>query len=180
MTNIQIKSVADYDENTVKVIVTADDFGPCTFIFSDRFITCFGDIESFTWDCTWKTAERIRQGYCAAENFQYLLSKLDHKERLMEFDQSLMEAKLEDIKKQVLEDMDEDEREEFIEKWDGNEYLLSDVEEHRLGNLDDFFSELGIDDPYEYYEDFYKVPAHYRCAVGFLKAIENHFKEKAK
>ena len=178
MTDIKVIEISQTND-LVKVVCTARNFRPTTFIFSGYHITCFGDIAPFTWHCTWKTAEQILLGKCYADNPGYLTGKLEHKSELKEFDEDLFVNKMEEIKQDYLNDFDtEEEKEEFLEKWEDNDYLLSDVDGNRLGNLDDFFSELEIDDYYEYYDDFFKLPDHYNCALEFLVAIENYFKER--
>ena len=163
----------------VKVVVTATNFMQTTFIFSGYHITCFGDIAPFTWHCSWKTAKQILLGNCYADNPYYLTEKLEHKTELKEFDEDLFVNKMEEIKQECLDSCDtEEEKDEFLEKWEDNDYLLSDVDGNRLGNLDDFFNELEIDDYYEYYDDFFKLPDHYNYALEFLKEIEKYFKEK--
>lgn len=177
MKNIKIEEVSQTND-LVKVVVTATNFMPTTFIFSGRYITCFGDIDSFTWHCTWDTAPAILAGCCHASEPWYFTGKLEHKSELKEFDEDKFVKAMEDIKEEYLSGFDtEEEREEFLEKWNDNEYLLSGVDGYRLGNLDDFFNELDISDYYEYYDDFYKLPAHYDYALEFLVAIENYFKE---
>lgn len=177
MKNIKIEEVSQTND-LVKVVVTATNFMPTTFIFSGRHITCFGDIDPFTWHCTWDTAPAILAGCCHASEPWYFTGKLEHKSELKEFDEDKFVKAMEDIKEEYLSGFDtEEEREEFLEKWNDNEYLLSGVDGYRLGNLDDFFNELDISDYYEYYDDFYKLPAHYDYALEFLVAIENYFKE---
>lgn len=180
MKNIKIINVYQID-NLVKVVVTADGWQPTVFIFSDYHIICYGDIESFTWGCTWNTADEILKGNCYAKNPSYLTGKLEHKSELKQFDDDCFQAKMKEVKEELLNSFDEDEEKiEFEEKWNDNEYLLDDVDGYRLGNVDTFFDNLDIEDYYEYYDDFFKLPVHYECALEFLKAIENYFKENKK
>lgn len=177
MKNIKIKSVYKTD-NLVKVVVTADGWQSSTFIFSDYHIICYGDIESFTWNCTWNTANEILQGNCYAKDSSYLTRKLEHKNELKHFDEDCFKAKIKEIKEDLLNSFDdEEEKIEFVEKWNENDYLLDDVDGYRLGNVDTFFENLGIEDYYEYYDVFYELPKHYYFALEFLEAIENYFKE---
>lgn len=154
-------------------------WGKCTFVFTGHHIICFGDVDSYSWNCTWDTAEDIVKGSCNASNFGYLSSKLEHKAELMEF--YFNEETMEKIKKEIIgyNDFDEAELKDFNEKWEDNHYLLEEVDKHRLGNLDEFFSEMEIDDAYEYYHYFEDYPAHYYCAMAMLRCIEDYFgKEK--
>lgn len=177
MNNIKIKEVIQA-KDLVKVIVDADNFYPVTFIFSGYHIACFGDIESFVWSCTWRTAESILKGVCHASEPWYFTEKLEHKRELKEFDEECFMNKMNEIKEDYLEGFDtEEERTEFLKKWEDNEFLLHGIDGYRLGDLDEFFYDMDIQDYYEYYDDFYKLPAHYDYALEFLVAIENYFKE---
>ena len=178
MNNIKIKEVIQA-KDLVKVIVTADYFSPVTFIFSGHHIACFGDIEAFVWDCTWNTAESILKGVCYASDPLYLTRKLEHRCELKEFDEECFTNKMNEIREECLESFDtEEEREEFLAKWKDNDYLLHNIDGYHLGDLDEFFYNMDILDYYEYYDDFYKLPAHYDCALEFLVAIENYFKKQ--
>ena len=180
MKNIEVIEVSQTND-LVKVVVKADFFQPTTFIFSGYHITCFGDIAAFTWQCTWRTAEQILLGNCYATNPFYLTGKLEHKTELREWDEDSFFKKMEEIKLDYLESFDTDEeKDEFLEKWEENEYLLSGVDGYRLSGVDDFFEEMEIQDAYEWYSDFYKLPDQYNCALEFLVAIENYFKERRK
>ena len=177
MKNIQIKEVSTTN-NLVKVVVTADYFSPTTFIFSGHHIACFGDIQAFTWQCSWDTAKQILLGNCYAKNKMYITSKLEHKSQLCEWDDDLFNKEMEEIKKELLNDFDTmEERDEFIEKWEYNEYLLYGVDGHRLNGLDEFFENLDIGDYYEYYDRFFKLPDQYECAIEFLITIEEYFQK---
>lgn len=159
----------------VDICPAKEGWGVCTFIFSERFITCFGDVSAYTWRCTWDTAESILKGNCYTRNYMYLSEKLEHSSRLERFDSDLMMETLEKLKKERLEDMDEDEKEEFLDQWEENEYMLDDVDEHRLNGVDDFFDAMGMDCAWEYYSHFFKLPNHYDCAVAMLCCIEDYF-----
>ena len=177
MKNIKIEKVIKADD-LVKVILTADGWMPTTFIFSGNHITCFGDIQAFTWQCTWKTAQQILLGNCNAKNTFYLTEKLEHKSQLCEWDDDLFNKEMEEIKEEFLDELDTDEeRDAFIENWEDNKYLLNDVDGHRLSDLDEFFENIGTIDYYEYYDRFYKLPDQYQCAIEFLKAIEDYFEQ---
>jgi len=177
MKNIKIEKVIQADD-LVKVVLTADGWMPTTFIFTGNHITCFGDIDSFTWSCTWNTAQQILLGNCYAKQSYYLTEKLEHKSQLLEWDDDLFNKEMQEIKEDLLNDFDTaEERDEFIQDWEDNEFLLYGVDGHRLNGLDEFFENIGVEDYYEYYERFYRLPDHYQCAIEFLRAIEDYFKK---
>lgn len=153
-------------------------WGICTFIFTKKVIACFGDVEAFTWHTTWDAVSKIKDGNCYARDTQYLIGKLEHKDLLeeFEFDEDVMK----EIKGELSEDLDEDELEEFNEKWDDNEYLLGDIDKYHLDKLDEFFEEIGVSDGWEYYSRFEELPNHCYCAVAMLRCIEDYFKNRAK
>ena len=165
-------------DNLVKVAVINRSWQPVHFIFSDYYILCYGDIDTFSWMCTWKTAQQILLGNCYADNPFYLTGKLEHKQDLKQFDEDKYIKKMDEIKEEWLSELDDKRKEEFLEKWNDNEYLLDDVDGYRLGNLDEFFNELEISDYYEYYDDFYKLPVHYDIALEMLYVIQEYFKNK--
>lgn len=153
-------------------------WGRCIFILDYHHITCFGDVEAFTWNVTWDAASQIKRGNCYAKDFPYLTEKLEHKNRLEEFkfDEKVMEG----IKEELTEEMDEDELDEFNEKWGDNEYLLDDISEYHLDKLDEFFEEMNVSDGWEYYSRFEDLPYHYYCAVAMLRCIEDYFENREK
>lgn len=165
-------------DNLVKVAVINRSWQPVHFIFSDNYIMCYGDIQSFTWWCTWATAKEILLGNCYADDTYYLTGKLEHKQELKEFDYDRFIKKMDEIKEDYLSDLEGNEKEEFLEKWNDNEYLLDDVDGYRLGGLDEFFNELEIYDYYDYYDDFYKLPTQYDVALEMLYVIQQHFEKK--
>ena len=173
----EIVEVKEYDD-IVKVIIIPkkQGWGRCVFLFCRNFITCFGDVETFSWCCTWDTVNAIKNGNTNAKNFGYLAGKLEHSHELKEFNFS--DEKMEEIKEELTEDLDDDELKEFNEKWEENYYMLGDVDVHRLGGLDDFFSKLDVGDYWEYYSRFEELPAHYYYAVAMLRCIENYFRER--
>lgn len=159
----------------VDIVPRKEGWGICTFVFAGHHIVCFGDVESYAWDCSWDTPAQIQRGSCNASNFSYLSSKLEHRHDLMLF--NFNSKTMGEIKEEIIEanDFDGEELEEFNEKWEDNSYLLGSVEKNRLGGLDEFFSEMGIDDAYEYYYRFEEYPDHYYCAMAMLRCIEEHF-----
>ena len=150
----------------------------CTFIFTENYITCFGDVDSFTWRTTWNAAKAIQQGTCNADNFYYLSEKLEHSNELKEFEFS--DDIMEEIKKDIIDyhDFEDDDLKEFNEKWEENYDLIGYVDKHRIGGLDNFFEELEVDDYYEYYSRFEDYPVHYYMAVAMLRCIEDYFSKK--
>lgn len=187
MNSVELQYLKEYKiveelitDNLVKVAVINRSWQPVHFIFNDNYIVCYGDIQSFTWQCTWNTAKQILLGNCYADNPFYLTEKLEHHRELQEFDYDLFIKKMDEIKEDYSYSLDDDEKDEFLEKWDDNEYLLADVDGYRLGNLDEFFNEVDISDYYEYYDDFYKLPVHYNIALEMLYVIQKYFEEKGK
>lgn len=174
--NIKIKDVRDYGD-ILKVVVTADYFGDCVFLFHGNFITCFGDIKPFTWNCTWNAKTAIMAGNCNARNYGYFTEKLEWRSELSRLDGNALDSELKEIKQEYADQLEGEEKEEFLEKWEDNEVLLGMVETNRLTNLDDFLENVGIEDVE--YSRFFSLPSHYECAVEFLIAIEDYFKEKA-
>jgi len=168
-------------DNLVKVSVINGGWQPVHFIFSDNYITCYGDISSYTWRCTWYTAQQIRYGRCWADNPFYLSEKLEHQQELKEFDDDKFTETMEEIKQEYLDDLyTKKEKDEFLEKWEDNECYLCGIDGYRLGDLDTFFNNMEISDYYEYYDDFYVWPVHYHIALEMLLVIEEYFKEKNK
>lgn len=168
-------------ENLLMVDLTSKYFGPCHFVFTGRYITCFGNIESFTWFCTWDTKEKIKQGNCYAHNEPYFLSKLEHKDELKDFDIGLFSKQMRELKKTLLENAATKEKiDEIMDKWDENEYLLDKVACERLDGFDEFVKEMGLDIEYAYgvLNETYKLPYHYYIAVEMLQFIEDYFKDK--
>jgi len=166
-------------DNLVKVSVINGGWQPVHFIFSDNYITCYGDISAFTWQCTWHTAEQIKIGRCWADEPWYLTEKLEHARELQQFDEDMFVSKMEEIKQEYLDECDtKKEKDEFLEKWEDNDYLLTDVGENRMGEVDTFFNNIGIDDWYDYYDSFFKLPVQYNIALEMLLVIEEYFKEK--
>lgn len=166
-------------DNLVKMSVINGGWQPVHFIFSDNYITCYGDIQSFTWWCTWATAKQIILGNCYADDTFYLTGKLEHKQELKEFDDDKFVEQMEEIKQVYLESCDnEEEKKEFQDKWEDNEYLLREIDGYRLGDLDIFFNNMEISDYYEYYDGFYKLPVQYDIALEMLLVIEEYFKQK--
>lgn len=165
----------------IGIIPKKDGWGECTFIFTGCHIVCFGDVQAYTWDCTWDTAKNIVNGSCNASNFGYLSSKLEHKEDLMEFE--FDDKTMDEIRKEIIRasDFSSYKRRKFNEKWKENYGMVASVEKNRLGGLDEFFDEMDIDDAYEYYHYFEDYPGHYYCAMAMLRCIEDYFeKEKLK
>ena len=150
--DLKIEKITETD-NLLMVDLTAKYFGPCHFVFTGKYITCFGDIESFTWFCTWDTKEEIKQGNCYAHNERYFTGKLEHKYELKEFDIELFEKAMEELKHEMLS---------------------------RLDGFDKFISEMEIDSETAYcaLDNAYKLPAHYYIAVEMLRFIEDYFKKK--
>lgn len=177
--DLKIEKITETD-NLLMVDLTAKYFGPCHFVFTGKYITCFGDIESFTWFCTWDTKEEIKQGNCYAHNERYFTGKLEHKYELKEFDIELFEKAMEELKHEMLSTLDIDEKQDFIDKWDDNKYLLNKVDRERLDGFDKFISEMEIDSETAYcaLDNAYKLPAHYYIAVEMLRFIEDYFKKK--
>ena len=68
-------------ENLLMVDLTAKYFGPCHFVFTGRYITCFGGIASFTWFCTWNTKEKIKQGNCYTHVERNFIRKCSYKRK---------------------------------------------------------------------------------------------------
>ena len=163
----------------VDIVPSRDGWSVCTFIFTERHIACFGDVEAYTWQTTWNAAEAIKEGNCNAKDFRYLLGKLEHKAELAEF--IFSDAAMDEIKKRIIEGYDyKDELlDDFNKAWDENYYLLYNVDEHRIEGLDRFFEELDIFDAYEYYDEFEHLPSHYYCAVAMLRCIEEYFKKES-
>lgn len=162
-------------------IIPERGWGKCTFIFTGHHIICFGDVQTYSWHCTWDTAKEIVKGSCNARDFIYLSSKLEHRSELMEF--VFSDETMEKIKEEIIGNnaFDEDELKDFNEKWEENYYMVGEVDKYRLDGLDEFFSEMEVDDAYEYYHYFEDYPTHYYCAMAMLKCIEDHFgKEKQK
>ena len=149
----------------------------CTFIFTENYITCFGDIAAYTWRTTWNAAKFVLQGACNAKDFQYLAGKLEHYNDFKEFEFS--DKIMKKVKDYLTNDLEEDELEEFNKKWDDNYYLLSDVDEHRLNGLDEFFQELGVDDYYDFYSWFQHLQDRYYIAVAILRCIEDYFSKQS-
>ena len=163
----------------VGIVPRKDLWGVCTFVFTGHHILCCGDVQSYSWNCTWDTAARILEGNCYASQFDYLQGKWEHSHELKEFDFSY--EVMDKIKKDIIDssDFDEDGLIEFKRRWIDNYFLLGDVEGRRLGGLDEFFEILGVDDAYEYYGRFERLPDHYLCAVAMLRCIEDHFRKEA-
>lgn len=153
-------------------------WGECTFVFTGHHIVCFGDVETYSWNCTWDTAKNIVSGSCNAGNFGYLSSKLEHSHELMKFD--FDDKVMDEIRKEIIlnNGFDENELKEFNEKWEENYYMVESVDKNRLGGLDEFFDEMGVDDAYEYYHYFEDYPDHYYCAMAMLRCIEDHFEKE--
>lgn len=171
-------------DNLLMVDLTAKYFGPCHFVFTSRYITCFGDIESFTWFCTWDTKEEIKQGNCYAHNEPYFLSKLEHKDELKEFDIELFEKAMEELKHEMLSTLNDWEMYDYYDyrdKWNENKYLLDKVDRERLDGFDEFIREMEIDSETAYcaLDNAYKLPARYYIAVEMLQFIEDYFKDKS-
>ena len=148
----------------------------CTFIFTEKYIACFGDVSSFTWRTTWNAAEAIKKGCCNAKEFSYLAEKLEHSHDLKEFEFS--DEVMDSIKSYLIEGLDEDELKEFNEKWEENYELIGYVDKYRINSLDDFFEAMEVDDYYEFYSWFEHLPAHYYLAVAMLRCIEDYFSKK--
>lgn len=177
--NLKIIKIIGTD-NLLMVDLTAKNFSPCHFVFTDKYITCFGDIQSFTWFCTWDTKEEIKQGNCYAHNERYFTSKLEHKYELKEFDIGLFEKAMEKLRGEELLNLDINKKQDFIDKWEDNKYLLDKVDRERLDGFDEFISEMEIDseDAYCALDNAYKLPAHYYIAIEMLQFIEDYFKKK--
>lgn len=159
----------------IGIIPKKQGWGECTFIFTGYHIVCFGDVETYSWNCTWDTAKNILNGSCHADNFSYLSSKLEHRHELMEFD--FDDKTMDEIRKDIIEasGFNSYRRRKFNEKWKENLYLLESVEKNRLGGLDEFFYEMDVDDAYEYYHYFQDYQGHYYCAMAMLRCIEDYF-----
>lgn len=177
--DLKISRITETD-NLLMVDLRATNFAPCHFVFTDNYITCFGDIESFTWFCTWNTKEEIKQGNCYAHNELYFASKLEHKAELKEFDIELFAKQMRKLKLEMLSTLTMDEKEEFMDKWDENEFLLDNVDRERLDGFDEFIKEMEIDNETAYcaLDNAYKLPCHYYIAVEMLQFIEDYFKNK--
>jgi len=172
----EIISVKKY-HNLVRVdLRPGEHWSKCTFIFTENHIACFGDIAAYTWRTTWNAAKFILQGTCNAKDFLYLSEKLEHYSELKEFEFS--DEIMKKIKEYLTDGLEEDELEEFNKKWDDNYYLLYNVDEHRLNELDEFFEELGVDDYYEFYSWFQHLQDRYYIAVAILRCIEDYFSKQ--
>jgi len=185
MEKYEFKHLKDYkikeeivSDNLVKVQILNKGWQPVVFIFSNNYITCYGDIESFTWMCTWNTVEQILKGNCYANDSLYLLGKLEHKIELREFDYDEFTKTMDTAKEDHSSYLSESKKQEFLEKWESNQYLLDNVDGHRLDCVDEFFEAMEIEDYTEYYSHFFKMPVHYEIANEMLIAIENYFKER--
>lgn len=177
---IKDKKIVSVEETatSVKVRMRAEHFGICNFIFDEHNIVCYGDIESFCWNTTWYANKEIVKGNCYAHQPVYFVSKLENEHKLMEFSPEHFEKAIEDVKEEYLESCDtKEEKQEFLEKWNSNAYLLHDVDGYRLDGVDDFCSEMEIDIDYD---EFFELPPHYNIAVEFLQFIEDYFKDKTK
>lgn len=177
--NLKIKKITETD-NLLMVDVTAKFFEPCHFVFTDKYIICFGDIKSFTWFCTWDTKEEIKQGNCYTHDERYFMSKLEHEYELKEFDIELFKKAMTELKLETLSELTIDEKEEFMDKWDENQYLLDNVNKERLDGFDEFIEEMEIDTETAYWAlaNAYKLPRHCYVAVEMLQFIEDYFKNK--
>lgn len=177
--DLKIEKITETD-NLLMIDLTAKYFGPCHFVFTGKYITCFGDIESFTWFCTWDTKEEIKQGNCYAHNESYFLSKLKHEDELKEFDIELFEKAMEELKHEMLSTLNEWEMDDYRDKWNENEYLLDNVDRERLDGFDEFIREMKIDSETAYcaLDNAYELPRHYYIAVEMLQFIEDYFKNK--
>lgn len=164
--------------NTDKVLVVelnpqTSGFGKCTFSFIGRFITCTGDIQSYTLDCTWDTNKAILNG-STPRGADYLLGKMAHYHKLQEFDEDLLNEKLQEIKETEIKNLDEDEKNDFLSKWEEYDYLLHDIDNYHLSGVDDFFNKIGIDDAWEYYSSFYKLPYHCYIFIAMILVINDN------
>ena len=168
--------------NTDKVLVVeltpqTSGFGKCTFSFIGRYITCTGDIESYTLGCTWDTKEAIFNK-TTPRGANYLLGKMAHYHKLQEFDEDLFNEKMQEIKESQIEDLDKDEKLAFLDKWEEYDYLLHDIDNHHLSGVDDFFNKIGIDDAWEYYSSFYKLPYHCYIFISMILVINDRLTEE--
>lgn len=177
--DLKISRITETD-NLLMVDLRATNFAPCHFVFTDKYITCFGDIASFTWFCSWNTKEEIKQGNCYTHDELYFASKLEHKAELKEFDIELFEKAMEELKKEMLSSLNEWEMDDYRDKWDENKYLLDKVDRERLEGFDEFIEEMEIDNETAYcaLDNAYKLPYHYYIAVEMLQFIEDYFKNK--
>ena len=166
-------------ETSVKVRMRARHFGICNFIFDEHNIVCYGDIQSFCWCTTWYANKEIIKGNCYAHQPVYFADKLEKKHKVKEFSTEKFEKAMEEVKEEHLECCcdTEEEKAEFLQKWNDNAYLLWDVDGYRLNGVDDFCSEMDITVDYD---EFFELPAHYHAAVEFLQFIEDYFKEQVK
>lgn len=152
-------------------------WGPCRLVFTGRYIMCCGDVHSYTLNCTWDTADKIRNGVIYDE--RYLLSKLEHRQQLRQFESELFDAKMKEIKEYYLEGLEtKEEKEEFLEVWEEKEYLLQEVDGHRLENVDEFFDLVGVEDGWEYYESFFDYEAHAYAFIELINVVAKYFREE--
>lgn len=163
--------------NTDKALVVelnpqTSGFGKCIFSFIGRFITCTGDIESYTLDCTWDTNKAILNR-STPRGTDYLLGKIAHSHKLQEFDEDLFNERLQEIKETEINDLDDDEKNGFLSKWEEYDYLLHDIDNHHLSGVDDFFDKIGIEDAWECYSSFYRLPYHCYIFIAMILVIND-------
>lgn len=84
------------------------------------------------------------------------------------------------LNEDLLEDMTENEKEEFDKRWVQNQYLLDIVDENHISELEDFAYAMDIDfgEVVDIFNDSYFLPLAYEQAVELLYFIEDYFKNK--
>ncbi len=168
------------------MLIKAEVECPVYFVFYEHFIVCSGDYGEWQFDTTWKTLVNGKPRISL--DFNYLLGKLSHDCNKFIFDSKACYAKLEEWKKQFIQEYKDDYGDEvdknFLEEFEiAFDDIECDDEISYIATLREFCNFLdcnGFTDTFE--EDFWHYGNIYNwqlvCQLVMFEKIVEYFKNK--